>query len=203
MYDIKYKFYPTLLNEFSKYQKSKSAESKQKLLNRINRVIDFDVATLARFKKGVSFEDEVLKSKPKETDKEAIKETRLLLPKNYQTQQLVKFTHKEILFYGYADVVGESRVIDLKTTSNHKPGRHDFNFQNLYLFGLKDMGFKSMEYIIYDFNQIHVESYPIQDFDFNQYLTEMEAFAHFLEENRTLITDPKIFVKAEGNGLFG
>jgi hypothetical protein len=203
MADIRYRVYPTLLNEFAKYLSSPSLENRNALINRINRVSDFDDETLAKFRKGVNFEDAVIKDKPSNFEKEIIDEVRSILPKNYTSQLAVKFNHAGVQFYGYADVVGEGRVIDLKTTSNYKPNKFKTNFQNLYLFALKEKGFTQMEYIIYDFQTIHHEVYPIHNYDFSLQLHYMEMFTEFLDENRRFITDKKIFVEPQIGGLFG
>jgi hypothetical protein len=182
MEEYDFQFYPTLLNEYHWYLTKPCSETKQKLLNKINRIPETDPAVLTKFRKGISFESAVLKNKAGGFDKELIQ-------------------HKNIKFYGYADVVGESRVIDLKSTANHKPGRHDFNYQNLYLYALQNAGFKSMEYIICDFEKIYVESYQLTDYDFGSLLAEMEDFRSFLLENLNVIRDKKIMKKRE-LGLF-
>jgi hypothetical protein len=201
MEQFDFQFYPTLLNEYHRYLSNPDEDAKQNLLNRINRVPISDPALLAKFKKGISFETAVLKNESGEFKLELINEASALLPTKRKAQQFLSFQHKNIRFYGYADVVGESRVIDLKSTSNHKPGRHDFNFQNLYLYTLIDAGFKSMDYIICDFVNIYVESYHIEDYDFESMLKEMESFRDFLIENQADITDKKI-MKKRIKGLF-
>ncbi|MGL4631181.1 MAG: hypothetical protein ACRCVT_08250, partial [Leadbetterella sp.] len=74
MEQILFQFYPTLLNEYGKYILNPSPERKQSLLNRINRIPDFDEATMAKFKQGISFEDAVLKDKPSAFPKSIINE---------------------------------------------------------------------------------------------------------------------------------
>jgi CRISPR/Cas system-associated exonuclease Cas4 (RecB family) len=115
----------------------------------------------------------------------------------------IKFIHQNIQFYGFADVVGEGKVIDIKTTSSYKPNKFQYNFQNLYMYALKDKGCTEMEYIIYDFKEIHIETYSIATYDFSLMLHHMELFTEFLEENRPFITDKKIFVEEVSGGLFG
>jgi hypothetical protein len=118
MSDIKYRLYPTLLNEFGKYLGSPTLEMRTQLLNRINRVRDFDDATLKRMKKGSNFEDAVLKKKPHVFENKIVEEIRNMLPTSRIEQMPIKFTHQNIQFYGFADVVGEGKVIDIKTTSS-------------------------------------------------------------------------------------
>jgi hypothetical protein len=72
----------------------------------------------------------------------------------------------------------------------------------LYLYALKDKGCLQMDYLIYDFQKIYLETYYLSTFNFNPMLHQMTLFANFLEENRTLIKDRKIFVENDTNGLF-
>lgn len=200
---LSFQFYPTLLNEFSKYLKNPDEVQYRQLLNRINRVADFDAETLKRFQKGISFEDAVLKNKSHAYDPEIIASVRAMIPQRRVTQKLIQFTHRNIRFYGYADVVGERRVIDLKTTSNYQPGKFAFNFQNLYLYGLRNEGCVQMDYIIYDFEKVHVETYLACEYDFGLMLHQMELFTEFLNDNRKNIRDKKIFIEQPfGGGLF-
>jgi hypothetical protein len=203
MPEIKFKVYPTLLNSYQKYLNEPTEVAKQELINRINRVNDYDLETLNRFKKGTSFEDAVLKNHQHEFDHSKVLELRSMLPERYISQKLIKFTHKNIQFYGYADVVGDHKIIDIKTTSKYKSNKYVDNFQNLYLYGLKDMGFTEMEYLIFDFEKIHVEKYALKTFDFEHMLSKMEDFATFLDINRGLIRDKKIFIEPQIGGLFG
>lgn len=199
---LRYQFYPTLLNEYHRYLASPTKEAFGSLIKRINRVPITDSELLRRFGNGISFEDAVLKNKPHAFNSELVQEAKNLLPKKLKSQQLIQFIHKNIRFYGYADVVGESRVIDIKTTQNHRPNRHEHNFQNLYLYALKRAGFRQMDYLICDFNQLYIETYDVETYDFDYLLNEMEQFAAFVEENKKLITDKKILVEEVLSGLF-
>lgn len=203
MSDIKYRIYPTLLNEFGKYLGSPTLEMRTQLINRINRVRDFDDATLKRMKNGSSFEDAVLKSRPHSFENKIVDEVRSRLPTTRVEQMPIKFIHLDIQFYGFADVVGEGKVIDIKTTSSYKPNKFQHNFQNLYMYALKDKGCTGMEYIIYDFKEIHTEIYLLAQYDFGPMLHQMELFTQFLEQNRKFISDKKIFVEEVSGGLFG
>ena len=199
---LRYQFYPTLLNEYHRYLTNPSKAAFDKLIDRINRVPITDPELLAKFGKGVSFEDAVLKGKPHSFKPGLVSEAKKLLPTKLKSQQFIQFIHKNIRFYGYADVVGEGRVIDIKTTSTHRPNRHDLNFQNLYLYALKGAGFRQMDYLICDFNQLYVETYGVEGYDFGYLLNEMEQFADFVEEHKRLITDKKIIVEEIQGGLF-
>jgi hypothetical protein len=193
--DVKYQIYPTLINEYIRYAKNQSEEEKARLINRINRIPDYDLETLNKFKKGVSFEDAVLKNRLHNFDENIVKQAKKLLPQPYISQKLIKFNHRDILFYGYADVVGQNRIIDIKTTAKYYEEKYANSAQNLYLYGLRNLGFTQMEYHIFDFEKIHVETYEISTYDFEPLLKQIENFALFLEENRQIIKDKKIFVE--------
>ncbi|SOE20626.1 hypothetical protein SAMN06298216_1111 [Spirosomataceae bacterium TFI 002] len=195
-------FYPTLLNEYERFAKNPSEENKDKLFNRINRIPESDPAVLAKFKRGISFEDAVLKNKDSKFPPELIAKAQEQLPQSFKSQKFIEFVHDNIQFYGYADVVGESRVIDLKSTANHRPGRHDHNFQNLYLYALKDFGFKCMEYHICDGENLYLEKYDIDTYDFEYLLDQMKNFSIFIEENENMVKDKKI-IQYRQPDLFG
>lgn len=199
---INYQFYPTILNEYQRYLNRPTAEQKEQLLRRINRIPEFDPELLAKFQKGISFEEAVLKDKPHDFSEEMVQQARNWLPKRSKTQQLIQFVFQNIRFYGYADVVGEGRVIDIKTTSNYRTNQHETNFQNLYLYGLKAAGFRQMEYLIYDFKTLHVETYYLDSYDFQPMLDKMVLFSQFIEQHKTLITDKKIRIEEPEGGLF-
>lgn len=198
---ISYHFYPTLLNQYAKYAKEPTAQNRQVLLNKINRIPETDPVILAKFKKGISFEDAVIKNKISlDFNENLVKEARNHLPLKFKSQVFIEFYHKNIRFYGYADIVGKNEVIDLKSTSNYKEGNHLENFQNLYLYALKNQGFDTMKYVICDFEKIHLESYSLDTYDFKKKLAEMEDFSQFIEKYLEFIKDPKIR-KVEDKGL--
>jgi hypothetical protein len=197
-----FQFYPTLLNEYHRFLQNPVSENEKRLFDRINRIPETDPEVLAKFRRGISFEDAVVKDKSFELDESLVQKARNLLPAKRKTQQLVEFRHKNIRFYGYADILGNGRVIDLKSTSNHCPGRHDFNFQNLYLYALLDAGFKTMEYVICDFKDIYHEVYLAETLDFEHFLLELEEFADFLLQHENRVTDKKIIQRPGNIGLF-
>ncbi|MGL4632435.1 MAG: hypothetical protein ACRCVT_14630, partial [Leadbetterella sp.] len=140
----------------------------------------------------------VLKDKPSAFPKSIINEAKSLLPKKYTTQYKIDFVHDDIRFYGYADVVGDSRVIDIKTTRSYSSNKFHDNFQHLYLYGLRNFGYKQIEYHVYDFQRIHIEKYHMESIRFDKMIQQMEEFRKFLLENKPLITDPKIMVEKTG-----
>lgn len=194
-------FYPTLLNAFANYKKAQTKEAFQQLIDRINRVPERDQEILKKFRRGNSFEKEVLQNKPRDFSPELINNCHQLLPHNFKSQYKVSFLIENIHFYGYADVVGQKRIIDLKSTSYFFPDRHKNNFQNLYLFGLKEYGFEQMEYLTTDGKDVYHEIYALEEIDFSYFLEGMKQFSYFLMEHRSLIQDKKILQEA-GTDLF-
>ncbi|WP_080058622.1 PD-(D/E)XK nuclease family protein [Spirosoma aerolatum] len=193
---INYRFYPSLLNVFSRYMRGGSL-SAQELIDAINRV---PTPTTAAQERGISFEEAVVKGTDEDRfDPELLKKVRKLLPRPIvDTQVYCQWQIEDVLFYGYVDLIGKFKAVDLKTTASYQPGRYVHNHQNLYLHALKGKGIKLMEYVIAAFEpdgrtEVHVESYALTH-PIEKQLEEIRLFKAFLEEHRPLITDPKIFV---------
>jgi hypothetical protein len=192
-----YHIYPTLLNTYSLFnRKVKDGNGElfvnfEQMISSINR--EAKPATAPQTK-GINFENAVITGKGEEAFADTILEKiRAKLPAKYKTQVFIKFVVQNVEIYGYVDVLGEGRAIDLKTTSGYKSGKYSNNFQNLYLLGLRNKGITQLDYLVTDFNEVYVESYNIKQFNFNPMLEEIETFTKFLELNKSLITDRKIF----------
>jgi hypothetical protein len=192
-----YRLYPSLLNTFSLYHRQilradgSLMVSYKDLLNAVNRV---KTPPTEAQQKGVSFENALLKGKGVDfVSPELLQTMRGRLPQYYRTQVYACCQIKDALIYGYADVVGDGRVIDIKTTSSYTPEKFLHNHQNLYLLGLSAWKVQQMEFLITDFTQIYQEIYPLADYDFQPLITEVEAFCDFLEENRNNIRDRRVF----------
>lgn len=188
---IQYRFYPSLLNTFSRYMQGGNL-SVQQLIDSINRV---PTPTTAAQERGTSFEEAVVKGTDEERFNPAIiKRVRKLLPRPIvDTQVYCQLEIENVLFYGYVDLIGSFKAVDLKTTGNYQPGRFVHNHQNLYLHALKRKGIKLMEYVITDFSDVYVESYSLTH-PIDRQVEEIRQFKAFLDEHRALITDKKIFV---------
>ena len=188
---INYRFYPSLLNIFSRYLHGGNL-SAQELIDSINRVPAPTTVAQAR---GISFEEAIVKGTDEvRFDPDIIKKVRKLLPRPIvDTQVYCQWEIEDVLFYGYVDLIGKFKAVDLKTTSSYQPGRYVHNHQNLYLHALKRKGIKLMEYVITDFKDVYVESYALTH-PIERQLEEIRLFKAFLEEHRPLITDKKIFI---------
>lgn len=192
---VKYRVYPTLLDEFQRYREGKITV--QNLLNRINRVRDFDDRHWTRMQEGTRFEKAVVKGLPHAFDPAAVRHMQGLLPRHFQAQYLVKCVIAQSQIYGYADLVGEGRVIDIKTTRNFVQEKYLLSFQNIYLYALTEQGCTRMEYLVYDFQKVHHLVLERRDLVMDTFVAGIQAFEEFLEAHRAEITDTKIFVKTE------
>lgn len=188
---IKYRFYPTLLNTFARYLRGGNC-SEQDLLAMINRV---PTPTTAAQERGISFEEAIVKGTDEERfNPDILVKVRKLLPRPIvDVQVYCQWEIDDVLFYGYVDLIGKYKAVDLKTTSSYQAGRYTNNHQNLYLHALKRKGIRLMEYVITDFEDVYVESYPLTH-PIDKQLEEIRLFKQFLEEHREQITDRKIFV---------
>jgi hypothetical protein len=189
---VNYRFYPSLLNTFSRYLTGGNL-SMQQLVDSINRV---STPTTAAQERGTSFEEAVIKGTDEERfNPEILKKVRKLLPRPIvDTQVYCQWQIDDVLFYGYVDLIGSFKAVDLKTTASYQPGRFVNNHQNLYLHALKRKGIKLMEYVVTDFADVYVESYSLTH-PIEKQMEEIRLFKAFLEEHRALISDRKIFVQ--------
>ena len=188
---VAYRFYPSLLNTYSRFLQGKISE--QAMLDRINRVPI--PQTEAQFK-GVSFEDAVLKKIGEEQfDSQIITTVRQKLPSPIiKTQAYCQYQVGDVMIYGFVDVLGRKEAVDIKTTSHYETQRFLQDHQNFYLPALYGCGVRQMRYLITDFVGVYEEIYPAST-DFEGQLEELYSFKMFLEEHREEITDAKIFAK--------
>lgn len=189
--NIAYRFYPSLLNTYSRFLQGKLSE--QELLDRINRV---PIPQTEAQYRGVSFEDAVLKGIGEEQfDAQLLQAVRQRLPKPIvKTQAYCQYQIGDVLIYGFVDVLGKKEAVDLKTTSHYSADRFQQDHQNFYLPALYLRGVRQMRYLITDFEQVYEEIYEAET-DFTGQLEELYDFKTFLEERRDLITDAKVLLK--------
>lgn len=201
-----YRIYPTLLNSFA-YHEAKTLDAQghilvdtQEMLDRINRVRK---PTTEAQQRGIDFEKAVVTGENEDDFKEGIIErARLLLPQKYKTQFYSEAKYKNCLIYGYVDLVGTDRAVDLKSTRYYEPNRFAFNHQNLYLLGLKKYGVKFLDYVITDFQEVYQETYSLDSYDFKPLYQQIDNFVDFLEQHKKQIRDRKIFDnKTDNNQL--
>ena len=201
-----YRIYPTLLNSFALFEE-KTADSQGEIIvdmwemiDRINRV---KKPTTVAQQKGIDFEKAVITGEDEDMFSEiVIEKARALLPSKYKTQFYSEAKYKNCLIYGFVDLVGGERAVDLKSTRKYEPNRFAFNHQNLYLLGLKKYGIKTLDYVITDFEEVYQETYTFDSYDFKPLYQQIDNFVDFIEQHRKLIKDKKIFDnKTDNNQL--
>lgn len=104
-----------------------------------------------------------------------------------------------VLLCGYVDELMPLSVHDIKTTGSYWVGKYKNHWQHrVYPYCLMHSGsdVRLFEYNVTDFRQTYTESYTfIPERDVPLLRAHCEEFIRFLNDNRTLITDKKIFCK--------
>lgn len=117
------------------------------------------------------------------------------------TQQFVEgilgTKYGDVLLYGYIDEMLPFKVVDIKTTSRYNAFKYRHNWQHIvYPFCLNQNNIliDEFEYLITDFKSIYSEIYVYnKEKDIKKLQNHCEKFIEFLEQNKELITDTKIF----------
>lgn len=199
---VNYKFYPSLLNSFHNYMTEEGYEkdgvdvpfeTMESLINKINRVKTPQTEAQG---KGKDFEDAVFGLPPSfgnVFDEQLLQAFREHLPTYCMRNKFIELYLDDVHLYGFADIVGEGKVVDVKTASRYAFPKYLTDHQNLYLLALKDDGVSQMDYVITNFNDVFKESYHIDNLDFSVQHNEIERFKAFCFDNRDLITDLKVF----------
>lgn len=98
--------------------------------------------------------------------------------------------------YGYIDMLLPDKACDIKTTSRYNAFKYRKGWQHrIYPYCLNKMGndITEFEYNVTDFKSSWVETYNYTEKDEKDIRDFVEQFIEFLEANRELITDKKIF----------
>lgn len=120
-----------------------------------------------------------------------------------RVEAILPTTYGNVLVYGLIDELMPTTVHDIKTTSSYSVGKFKNHFQHLvYPYALMQNGndIRIFEYNIVEFNK---GGYPVDTYtetyvfnperDIPILTNHCEEFVRFLEENKELITDKKIF----------
>lgn len=106
-----------------------------------------------------------------------------------------------ILLYGYIDELMPMSVHDIKTTGSYFVGKFKDHWQHLvYPYCLLQNGsdVRLFEYNVTDFRNTYTESYTfVPERDIPILTAHCEDFVRFLNDNRGLITDKKVFAEDE------
>jgi len=110
---------------------------------------------------------------------------------------IVETKYGNVLVYGFVDTLMPFKVADIKTTGKYYAGKYRKNWQHIvYPFCLNQNGVKidEFEYAITDFKNTWTEWYLFkQEIDKPRLVEHCELLIEFLEQNKELITDKKIF----------
>lgn len=213
----KYKIYPSLLDSFQRYLGSENEEAFQELIDKINRKPFASEAA----EKGTALNEIVdnwnniespiiIERNPKDSYwkvkhkgfefKLAVVQEFVTKFKNALSQVFVEGTLKtakgEVSLYGYVDKVMSDKAHDIKTTGNYVFPKFTVNTQHkVYMYCMRQMGIpvSEFEYNVTDFTGVWRESYAWNEKYIQELINICEHFIHFLESNRKLITDKKIF----------
>lgn len=105
----------------------------------------------------------------------------------------------DVLVYGVIDELMPMSVHDIKTTGSYYVGKFKDHWQHLvYPYCLMQNGsdVRSFEYNVTDFKSTYTESYTfVPTRDIPILINHCEDFIRFLNDNRDLITDKKIFAE--------
>lgn len=201
---ISYCIYPTLLDNFY-YYKCYGGKKFQELIDKINRV-KTPLADAAQ--RGISFEDCVNKTlrgeptylnfKPELIDKIANKLSNAIKQQEY-VEGVFDTVHGQVKMYGMIDYSYPEMYVDLKTTQTYRSNKFKINSQHKaypYLNQLNGGTVKQFNYLITDFYNMYTEPYQHTQAMVNELIKDTTEFIEFLEANRHLITDKKIFNQA-------
>lgn len=102
-----------------------------------------------------------------------------------------------VKLYGFVDELLPFSVHDIKTASRYSVGKYKRNWQHIvYPYCLNCMGndVKAFEYNVTDFKETYTETYIFdKERDTKRLQEEVEDFIVFLNDNKNLITNEKIF----------
>ena len=120
-----------------------------------------------------------------------------------RVEAILPTTYGNVLVYGLIDELMPTSVHDIKTTGSYTIGKFKDHHQHLvYPYALMQNGsdVRTFEYNIVEFNKggsvvdTYTETYVFNpERDIPILTSHCEEFIRFLEENRELITDKKIF----------
>lgn len=205
--------YPTLLDSFYWYKKIPSPAKFQELIDKINRVkpSEFPIAA----KKGIQFEDTVNKLLK---GMNIQRRDGVYVAQDFEFNSVIvdKIVHKlanhkkqqeyiqaivpteigNVKLYGFVDYTYPDSDVDLKTTGSYSFGKFKINNQHKCYSLIRESNgtpIKDFKYLVTDFSHVFVETYPSSKQLHEEFLQEVYGFNEFLQTNRELITDTKIF----------
>lgn len=209
---VKYQIYPTLIDSFYWYKRGYN--TKEEFLNKINR-IKTEMPEAA--KKGVEFEG-VVNMLLKTNNHKLLMDVEYYQTENFvfKTEIVNRIAQKlanaikqqeyieavvetpvgGIKVYGFIDYTFPEMDVDLKTTATYKKGKYAINNQHKCYPLLRKINGRSksdFNYLVTDFSNMWVEPYAHNSSMTDEFIFNLVEFTEFLERERELIMDKKIF----------
>jgi hypothetical protein len=213
---VKYKFYATLLDSFAYYLSDvDNDDAFQNFIDKLNRVpfksdaadkgsafnelidsaIGFEPLYIEKGNYIVTYKDNKYKFKKNIVD-EIVIHVKGCFPQLF-VSGVLKTNKGNVELYGYLDYLNKYKIIDLKTTGRYTFPKYLSAWQKkIYPYCLNEMGIKvdTFEYLVTDFSNIYIEEYPYKPkVDIPEIAMFTEQLIDFIELNRNLITDQKLF----------
>jgi len=216
MEDIKYKFYPSLLDSLDWAEKT---GNEQQLLDQMNRVRPKEKKDLERMGRGTALNeviDKLLKRNGITVDNdnnymEWANDFSYRFPKMHcdkiakslkgsKVQLWTNYYQDNVLFGGYIDYLKDTSVIDLKLSLSYQKGNFEDKAQALiYPLGLSEEGHDISQFVYFITDGIKTAQYEVYPFDINEAQKKLsikiKKMVDFVEANRDKITDKKIFAE--------
>jgi len=211
---VKYNIYPTLLDGFYWYKRGYN--TLDEFIGRINRV---KTPMPEAAKKGVEFEG-VINMLLKANNHKSLMDVEYYQTENFvfKTEIVNRIASKlanavkqqeyieaivetpvgGIKVYGFIDYSYPDMFVDLKTTGSYKKDKYKINNQHKcypLLAQINGRPINKFNYLVTDFQQMYIEPYNHTQSMTDEFIFNLVEFTEFLEANRDLITDTKIFNK--------
>lgn len=204
--EIKYQFYPTLLDSF-RYWKDHEEDEKafNDLIDKLNGV---KIEKTEENIKGIEFEqaindlidgkDVVIGNHP--LVQKIYNKLKRCIGKQIKLDGIVSTKHGNVRIYGIFDYEFPEMMADLKTTSNYslktegneKVKKYKNNFQHKFTSLLTDK--KEFNYVITDFTYLYIENFKLNHRLNLDTILEIEEFIDFCEIFKYKIKNSKVFV---------
>lgn len=208
--EIKYQFYPTLIDSFRYWKDHEEDEGAfNDLIDKLN---DVKVEQTEENLKGIEFEqviNDLIDGKMVRhdfdmslVDKVYSKLSRCI-GKQVKIEGVISTKHGNVKLYGYFDYEFPEMMADLKTTSSYslktegseKVKKYKNNFQHKFISLLTPK--KEFNYVITDFKYFYIENFKLGKSLNEATILEIEEFIDFINVFKYKIKDSKVF--ANGN----
>jgi hypothetical protein len=208
-----YFIYPTLLDAFQYYLDNPDSE-KQEMIDRVNRVPFVNEAAdkgtafnelVDKIISGIEITGDEMQYLFERPDrkwiftfkcsilKQFVERLNGSVPQIYLSSEL-NTKYGPVLLYGYADEIKGDTIYDIKTTSRYEFPKFLKNWQHrAYLHAQHESYIDRFQYLVTDFNSVFTEDYTYLPKYENELVLICERLIEFIESNKELITDQKIF----------